>query len=811
MTRKHFSLNEALDKSYPYTRVEPKVSYVLDEWEFQVNSQTFVVRFTKAPYFGPKTANVDFGIRVGQKIKRKFTGIPNMRMYLATVLKIIMGAYDDPTEKLSAKRDGFILLLPEKVYEKDGERFVKLTKLIARKMFKVSDDINRPPEGEQDGMQTIFVWRREKSFKQVYTKIGDDSKAPDDDYDEIDSDFVPATKSKIVTPPKTAKPVIVTETSKYYMDMNDKIVITVPKTKETRTLYRIVSKKNSGLLSPGMKGGYIESVSNLNEKGDCWVGGNAKVYDKATVVDDAVITDDATASGNAVINGKSAVSGNSEVHGDAIVYNSVVKDHAVVAYNAKVNDSVLKDYAVVTGSGKVNDSVLKDYSIIGSEAFVKNSTISGNSYIAGTVKIYDATIKNETIDSNITIRPDTGSSKKSNSDVKVSGADQAKIDLQTNLNSIMKSKAFDYYASNEELAKALQNFSDIEGLKEYVAKTYAKGLNSGDYTRIIRYVDAKTNEFLLDKKVEEAKKFLASIPEIFRPSMYSSDPDIFMVGFLDSWVESSVGKSKIASLSLGRDFGKNMESEIDFYGKEILKATQYDYENKMALLFNEKPYDEYFKSGLKALKEKNLPALKEKYPEGYVTLYRGIRADGLDLENRILAYNPAPFESWSTSSDAAEVFGSVIMTANFPIESVLWSIDSVGKIYPSSYGFDNEKEYVIEGWVLNQIEITYTYGITSGNVTMSEAKMPGGKIKIVGSKDKPDAVGFDPEAEEIAKGMIYNKKFTMDEVRKITEPGSYEFTKKMNTRAQDEIRKVLSVKGLRVIDINPYRVTVSKK
>lgn len=65
-----------------------------------------------------------------------------------------------------------------------------------------------------------------------------------------------------------------------------------------RTLYRIKALKDFGDVEVGDLGGYIESESNLIQKGCAWVYGDAMVYDNANVCGNANVY------GNAEIKGK---------------------------------------------------------------------------------------------------------------------------------------------------------------------------------------------------------------------------------------------------------------------------------------------------------------------------------------------------------------------------------------------------------------------------------------------------------------------------------------------------------------------------
>lgn len=76
-------------------------------------------------------------------------------------------------------------------------------------------------------------------------------------------------------------------------------------------LHRIKALKDFGNVKKGELGGYVESEHNLSQEGDCWVCGNAKVYDNAEVFGNAWVC------GNAEVYDNAKVFGNAEVCGNA--------------------------------------------------------------------------------------------------------------------------------------------------------------------------------------------------------------------------------------------------------------------------------------------------------------------------------------------------------------------------------------------------------------------------------------------------------------------------------------------------------------
>ena len=80
------------------------------------------------------------------------------------------------------------------------------------------------------------------------------------------------------------------------------------------TLYRIKALRDFGDVKAGDLGGWVESESNLDHVGDCWVFDNAEVSGDARVYGDAWVFD------NAQVYGYARVSGDAWLSGDAWVY-----------------------------------------------------------------------------------------------------------------------------------------------------------------------------------------------------------------------------------------------------------------------------------------------------------------------------------------------------------------------------------------------------------------------------------------------------------------------------------------------------------
>ena len=94
-------------------------------------------------------------------------------------------------------------------------------------------------------------------------------------------------------------------------------------------------------VKAGDLGGYVESEWNLSQEGDCWVGGNAWVYENARVCGNAWVGGNARVHEDAQVNGNAWVGGYARVHEDAQVNgNAQVGGYAWVFYNLTANMKV---------------------------------------------------------------------------------------------------------------------------------------------------------------------------------------------------------------------------------------------------------------------------------------------------------------------------------------------------------------------------------------------------------------------------------------------------------------------------------------
>ena len=143
------------------------------------------------------------------------------------------------------------------------------------------------------------------------------------------------------------------ENKKYELVLDDTIQL------ETgATLYRIRAYKDFGNVKKGELGGYIESESNLSQKGNAWVFHNARVYENACVCDNAIVFGEARIYGNAFVRDNSRIGDEAKVYGSAQVCGNglfegcakIKKDkHYFIANSVGSEDGVLTAFVSEKG------------------------------------------------------------------------------------------------------------------------------------------------------------------------------------------------------------------------------------------------------------------------------------------------------------------------------------------------------------------------------------------------------------------------------------------------------------------------------
>lgn len=115
-------------------------------------------------------------------------------------------------------------------------------------------------------------------------------------------------------------------------------------------LYRIRALKDFSNVKKGDLGGYVNSVYNLDQAGDCWIYDDAKVFQNAKVYGNAIVCGSAEVSGNALVYDNAIVGGFARVYEHArVIGTSLVTSNVQIFKNSTVVDVAMYDNFVASG------------------------------------------------------------------------------------------------------------------------------------------------------------------------------------------------------------------------------------------------------------------------------------------------------------------------------------------------------------------------------------------------------------------------------------------------------------------------------
>ncbi len=176
------------------------------------------------------------------------------------------------------------------------------------------------------------------------------------------------------------------------------------------TLKQIVAAKDFGEIKAGTIGGWVKSVNNLSQEGNCWVGENAQVWGNAYVGGNATVRDHAQITGSAIVCDEARVldyaivAHHSKVCDQAIVYGkaqvlngSTIRGKAKISVQATIaGQAIIEDNAVVYGSATVADSARVKGNVIvsGNTTVIDNAELSGNWELSQGVVGEEASLSN---------------------------------------------------------------------------------------------------------------------------------------------------------------------------------------------------------------------------------------------------------------------------------------------------------------------------------------------------------------------------------------------------------------------------------
>jgi hypothetical protein len=163
-------VNESLDQFYPYQKTDMLLPpYVVEQYEFDVNSMKFVIRFNKTNRPGSHgTWNVQLGRLVSKKVSTKLFGITNFRKFFATTIAILNEVYDNP-DKLKIVK-GIALRMTADDFDTYLPLISRAIKLKLRGKFVMLKDKYDDYLNEND-TKCIYIYRHGLSPENVFDNV----------------------------------------------------------------------------------------------------------------------------------------------------------------------------------------------------------------------------------------------------------------------------------------------------------------------------------------------------------------------------------------------------------------------------------------------------------------------------------------------------------------------------------------------------------------------------------------------------------------------------------------------------------------
>lgn len=168
------TITESLDSSYEFQRddLQGKPAYVFDQWIFEEEGTTYTVRFQNSEDFGKKVTQIRFGILSGRNLKLNIGKIKDIRKFTGTLFAIFEEALRNPTMRVANKGHGFLIVMPNKMFERVGVRGAKILSRRAKKMNPIMTVHDQYFEFyPQPSKNALFIWRSQKAFSDVFTQI----------------------------------------------------------------------------------------------------------------------------------------------------------------------------------------------------------------------------------------------------------------------------------------------------------------------------------------------------------------------------------------------------------------------------------------------------------------------------------------------------------------------------------------------------------------------------------------------------------------------------------------------------------------
>lgn len=156
--------------------------------------------------------------------------------------------------------------------------------------------------------------------------------------------------------------------------------------------------KKFSIVNYGEVGGWLDGEHNLSQRGNCWVGNEARVLGKASVMGDALVV------GEAIVSGEAKVYEQAKVYGKARIFDtSHVSGNAVVYGDARIGERARVDgrSSICDKAALYGDSIITDVArVSGAVVSLGTTRIGGSVYIDGSISLMDCNIQGDAFISN---------------------------------------------------------------------------------------------------------------------------------------------------------------------------------------------------------------------------------------------------------------------------------------------------------------------------------------------------------------------------------------------------------------------------
>lgn len=702
-------LVEAFDKSLPSQRIKPSYAWVLDQWSFEYKNAEHMIMFRQNRNIGKKVSIVMFGKKKAKSISKNLNDVTDVRLYLSTVYNAIQNALDEPTLKLKTKKDGLILIVPNKLFEKFGKRFIKILSIKLRQTHKVHQTYFVSPDASESD-SAIYLYKKSMKFENVFSGIEETVEEPADipekevvTITEPVAQINPVEAEKVI--PKKIQPVSKKPTKSFQTKLNETYTDEQKRERFYQLFfYNLFEKDNA---PPKFKTPFlpIEDYAIVIE-----LGKDMKMNKEKLII-------------SLIRNGIKSLYVSTNVFDGSIWRNNTDKD--------------FKEWIKVTyPSSKKNITdwntiykIMLDYEKIADETIMKASGLPE-------VKMPKYNSKDELRSYRL-------------EKLKMTPEEAGELIevLLLDIEPVDRKDLFEYSSEGEKFKKSKSVKSKRYDLLDRAVRIYSESINDSD------------------KFFELIEKLPLNAEAI---SYYSTDYEVFEANLIEAWLrQGGTGAHDLAFLaSAGIEINSSIPAG-DYWGTEDLTAQNgyetigfMDLNTKVEVLTHpimQSHFQKMYDKTQAFYKDK----LKKKYDTKVFTLFRGLGTENVNK------YIPAPMESWSPSIATAKAFAKMmsaqdgygtILVAEIPIQYIMGSYESLEEVFVDEKMLKGKKEFIVMGGALSQIPV-YEYDASTKEkmsgpkslkeyMNMNEAKIIGKTIKIVKPKDKDKTTGTGWEANE---------------------------------------------------------------